>query len=49
MGWRTLIEAVAIDSHNVYVWCAYALAIGLVLLEIGMLHVRKRIILGYLR
>ena len=48
MSWRALLDFLAMDSHGVYVWGAYALALGLVLVEVVLLFVRKRTIFGYL-
>jgi heme exporter protein D len=48
MSLDALFDFFDMGGHGVYVWGAYALALGLVLVEIVLLILRRRTIFGYL-
>jgi heme exporter protein D len=48
MMWDGWLDFLAMGGYALYVWCAYAVALALVLIEVLLLLLRWRSIVGYL-
>ena len=46
--WDGWLDFLAMGGHALYVWGSYAVAVALALTELVLLHLRRRVILGYL-